>query len=167
MWINKTNKSRKQDPFSFTCHLRSATSQSEVVRKVEDNPAGCRALTMVSFWGKPQWCSPNRLPEIQPINITVWSCMEKAMLQKPRVSNISPPLCYPDYWSWYSSEKHVSFSLKIITLAQGKLKEITLKSTCETQTPWHQQQNQQRPSQKLASWATWIGQLWNSKIPLC
>lgn len=91
VWINETNKSRKQDPFSFTCHLRSVTSQSELVRKVEDNPAGCRALTVVSFGGKPQWYSPNRLSEIQPINITVWSCMEKATFQNPIVSNISPP----------------------------------------------------------------------------
>lgn len=59
MWINEANKSRKQDPFSFTCHLRSVTSQSELVRKVEENPAGCRAVAVVSFWGETQQCSPN------------------------------------------------------------------------------------------------------------
>lgn len=61
MWVNEINKIRKQNHFSFTCHLRSLTSQAKQVRKAEENSAGCKAKcnNYVILGRNSTQCSPN------------------------------------------------------------------------------------------------------------
>jgi len=51
----------------------------------------------------------------------------------------------------YTPDKLLSFSLKTVVLAQDKLKEITLKSTCEIQNSGISNKNRKGTSHKLAS----------------
>lgn len=70
MWINEANKIRKQNHFSFTCHLRSLTSQAKHLRKAEENSAGCKAEceNCVILGRNSTQCSPNG-----PSNISLQS----------------------------------------------------------------------------------------------